>query len=168
MSEELLVRYCSPTLAGLKTANMFSCSFESRGDMLESIRRLNRALGGKGVRVMPLRFRGNRGLIYVYRPEKLSRDLSREGTECILSARGYCDHSAGRCIGHLMRRISEQEEFPHEIGLFLGYPVEDVSGFIEHHAKECKFHDYWKVYGDEAAARKLFRSFRRFQRRNDG
>ena len=99
MSEELLVRYCSPTLAGLKTANMFSCSFESRGDMLESIRRLNRALGGKGVRVMPLRFRGNRGLIYVYRPEKLSRDLSREGTECILSARGYCDHSAGRCIG---------------------------------------------------------------------
>ena len=98
MSEELLVRYCSPTLAGLKTANMFSCSFESRGDMLESIRRLNRALGGKGVRVMPLRFRGNRGLIYVYRPEKLSRDLSREGTECILSTRGYCDHSAGRCI----------------------------------------------------------------------
>ena len=98
MSEELLVRYCSPTLAGLKTANMFSCSFESREDMLESIRRLNRALGGKGVRVMPLRFRGNRGLIYVYRPEKLSRDLSREGTECILSARGYCDHSAGRCI----------------------------------------------------------------------
>ena len=98
MSEELLVRYCSPTLAGLKTANMFSCSFESREDMLESMRRLNRALGCKGVRVMPLKFRGNRGLIYVYRPEKLSRDLTREGTDCILSKRGYCNHSAGRCI----------------------------------------------------------------------
>ena len=125
MSDELLVRHCSPTLAGLKTANMFSCSFENREDMTKSIRKLNRVLGRKGVRVLPLRFSGNQGLIYVYRPEKLSEDLSRNGAGCILSERGYCTDSTGRCIGHLMQRISEQKEFPHEIGLFLGYPVED-------------------------------------------
>ena len=159
MSDELLVRHCSPTLAGLKTANMFSCSFENREDMTKSIRKLNRVLGRKGVRVLPLRFSGNQGLIYVYRPEKLSEDLSRNGAGCILSERGYCTDSTGRCIGHLMQRISEQKEFPHEIGLFLGYPVEDVSGFIRYHAKKSKFHDYWKVYGDEAEARRLFAQF---------
>ena len=142
MSDELLVRHCSPTLAGLKTANMFSCSFENREDMTKSIRKLNRVLGRKGVRVLPLRFSGNQGLIYVYRPEKLSEDLSRNGAGGILSERGYCTDSTGRCIGHLMQRISEQKEFPHEIGLFLS-----------------KFHDYWKVYGDEAEARRLFARF---------
>ena len=33
MSEELLVRHCAPTLAGLKTANLFACRF-SDGDAL--------------------------------------------------------------------------------------------------------------------------------------
>ena len=88
-----------------------------------------------------------------------TEDLSRNGAGCILSERGYCTDSTGRCIGHLMQRISEQKEFPHEIGLFLGYPVEDVSGFIRYHAKKSKFHDYWKVYGDEAEARRLFAQF---------
>lgn len=40
-----------------------------------------------------------------------------------------------RCIVQLMRRISECKEFPHEIGLFLGYPPEDVCGFIEGKSK---------------------------------
>ena len=161
MSDELLVRHCSPTLAGLKTANMFSCSFENREDMTKSIRKLNRVLGKKGVRVLPLRFSGNQGLIYVYRPEKLSEDLSRNGAGCILSERGYCMDSTGRCIGHLMQRISEQKEFPHEIGLFLGYPPEDVRGFMEHQGRNCKCSGCWKVYGDEDRARRRFADYRR-------
>jgi len=52
-------------------------------------------------------------------------------------------------------------EFPHEIGLFLGYPVEDVRGFIEQRGKDCKLSGYWKVYGDEQAARRLFHQFDR-------
>ena len=52
-------------------------------------------------------------------------------------------------------------EFPHEIGLFLGYPPEDVKGFIENHAKNYKFTGYWKVYGDEAEAKKLFDRYRK-------
>jgi len=40
------------------------------------------------------------------------------------------------------------ETFPHEVGLFLGYPVEDVSGFIRHKGMNYKLCGYWKVYGD--------------------
>ncbi len=164
MSGELLVRHCSPTLAGIKTANMFSCSFDSREDMISSIRKLNQALGEKGVRVLPLRFQNNVGLIYVYRPEMLSEDLKRKEAEPLLSERGYNREAPARCLSHLMRRITVQNEFPHEIGLFLGYPPEDVSGFITHHAQDSKFHDYWKVYGDEEQARKRFDSFHRCTR----
>lgn len=34
-------------------------------------------------------------------------------------------------LERLSGRISASEDFPHEIGLFLGYPVDDVTGFIQ-------------------------------------
>ena len=63
MSEELLVRHCSPTLAGMKTGNMFTCSFENEESMKGDVRKLNGLLGKKGLRVLPLRYRNNRALI---------------------------------------------------------------------------------------------------------
>lgn len=72
MSEELLVRHCSPTLAGMKTANMFVCSFTGEAEMRETLRRFNTKLGKKGLRLLPLRFQDNKALIYVYRPAQLS------------------------------------------------------------------------------------------------
>ena len=77
MSEEMLVRHCAPTLAGLKTGNLFSCEFEDEEAMRFSLRRWNRILGKKGLRLLPLRFRENRGLIYVFRPSRLSLDLQQ-------------------------------------------------------------------------------------------
>ena len=48
MSDDYLVRNCAPTLAGLKTGNMFSCPYESREDLLNAIRQLNKRLSAKG------------------------------------------------------------------------------------------------------------------------
>ena len=33
MSEDIIVRHCSPTLAGMKTGNMFSCPFADEDEM---------------------------------------------------------------------------------------------------------------------------------------
>lgn len=60
-----------------------------------------------------------------------------------------------------MKRLGESDEFPHEIGLFLGYPVEDVKGFIENKASCAKCVGYWKVYGDEEKAQKLFNQYKK-------
>ena len=43
-------------------------------------------------------------------------------------------------------------DFPHEVGLFLGYPVWDVKGFIEHKGQQYKLCGYWKVYDDVPGA----------------
>ena len=69
MSEELLIRHCAPTLAGLKTANMFNCRYEDRHALNGAIRAFNKRLGKKGLRLMPIRYGEERALIYVYRPE---------------------------------------------------------------------------------------------------
>ena len=164
MSEEMVVRHCSPTLAGMKTGNMFVCPYSGAEEMRDEIRRWNRQLGKKGLRFLPLRFRNNRALIYVYRPAKLSRDLQHETACRLLSERGYCTGTPDRCVGQLMKRLKESEEFPHEIGLFLGYPPEDVCGFIENRACNCKCVGCWKVYGDEEAARQKFAQYKKCTR----
>lgn len=161
MSEEMLVRHCSPTLAGMKTGNMFNCKFSDNTEMRNCIRLWNRRLVKKGLRVLPLRFRGDQALVYVYRPSKLSLDLQHGAANRILRERGYESAVPERCIIELMRRLGENEDFPHEIGLFLGYPPEDVQGFIENRSADCKCVGCWKVYGDAAAAQKLFAKYKK-------
>ena len=161
MSEEILVQHCSPTLAGMKTGNLFGCSFDSPAEMRSCVRCWNRTLTGKGLRILPLRFRDGRALIYVYRPSRLSADLCRRETCQILRECGYDEGSPERQIVRLVGRLAEGEEFPHEIGLFLGYPPEDVRGFMENKAGGCKCAGYWKVYGDEKAAKRLFAKYKK-------
>lgn len=161
MSDELLVRHCSPTLAGVKTGNMFSCAYESLETLRETIRGLNRKLAKKGLRILPLRIAEKTALIYVYRPSKLKEDFSCEEAMLLLKRYGYTCDMPGKCIVKLRERLQKQEEFPHEIGLFLGYPPEDVLGFIENRARDAKCVGNWKVYGDEEAAKKRFAQYKR-------
>lgn len=161
MSEEMLLRHCSPTLAGMKTGNLFSCSFSDGNELKESVRRWNRRLNPKGVRVLPMNFHNGRALIYVYRPSKLTADLRQNLAGEILRERGYCPERTDCCVAHLVKRLGEYEEFPHEIGLFLGYPPEDVCGFIENRAESCKCVGCWKVYGDAETAQKTFAKFKK-------
>ena len=160
MSAEMIVRNCSPTLAGMKAGNIFSCAFANEQAMKESIRAWNRVLVKKGLRVLSLRYKDGRALIYIYRVSRLVRDLSREEVMEILRENGYDCRSAERCIVQLIQRLRQDEDFPHEIGLFLGYPPEDVKGFIQNEAGGCKLCGYWKVYGDVEAATELFRQYR--------
>ncbi len=132
MSEEAVILHGAPTLAGIKTGSLFRCAYESADAMRTSLREWNRRFSEKGLRVIPLSFENNKALLYLYRPSKLNRDLSDHAASKILSDCGYCDGSPARCISCLAKRIQNCDNFPHEIGLFLGYPPEDVRGFIEH------------------------------------
>ncbi len=160
MSEELVIRHCAPTLAGIKTGSLFRCPYSSVMALREEICRLNCLLRGKGLCILPLRIEEKDVLIYVYRPNVLKQDLfCREASE-ILQKEGYSCHTAGMCIQRLMKRLEQSRDFPHEIGLFLGYPPEDVRGFMEQGAENCKLIGAWKVYGDEEAAKKLFARYK--------
>lgn len=161
MSEEAIVRHCSPTLAGMKTGSIFNCSYTDETEMRNNIRKWNQLLVKKGMRIIPLRFQNNRALIYVYRPSRLLRDLQDDIACKLLQEKGYGLDTPERCILQLIKKLQEDEEFPHEIGLFLGYPPEDVYGFIENRANGCKCVGCWKVYGDVEAAQKLFAKYKK-------
>lgn len=48
------------------------------------------------------------------------------------------------CIDHLKKRLFTHDGFPHEIGAFLGYPLEDVRGFINIKDVNVNIADYGK------------------------
>ena len=131
MPEQFLIDHCSPTLAGLKTANMFPVSLDEEQDIYDEVRKLNRMLHEKGIRIVVLRRTEKNALLYVYRPDYLDRDLGCPLARKILENRGYCCGSSGRCIVQLIRHMAEDGKFPHEVGLFLGYPPEDVRCFMQ-------------------------------------
>ena len=164
MSEDYLILHCAPTLAGIKTANLFTCPCGDRTELLDSVRQINKKLHSKGLRVLPLRFSERKALIYTYRPRKLSADLSDSAAAEILQQKGYDTVCCDKCIAQLAQRLRQQMDFPHEIGLFLGYPPEDVCGFMENNACNCKCVGCWKVYGDEESAKKKFAQYEKCTR----
>ncbi|MDD3192751.1 MAG: DUF3793 family protein [Oscillospiraceae bacterium] len=160
----MIIEQCSPTLAGLKTANLFPCKYSSREKLWAEIRRFNANYARKGIRMIPVKTKGNHALIYLYRPKKLEADMQNEISLQILLRFGYRGDNPSSRIAELVRRFKENDEFPHEIGLFLGYPPEDVRGFIEHRNEGCKCVGCWKVYGDEQYARKCFENYKKCTR----
>ncbi len=161
MSDEIVISNCSPTLASLKTANLFGCRFSGRDELLSCMKRYNAKLVPKGLRMIPLKFENGRALIYIYRPDRLKRDLNDKCAERILSERNYPVKNMELCIATLRKRLSGSSLFPHEIGLFLGYPPKDVDGFIKHGGKGEKCTGTWKVYGDKNEAENSFRKYKK-------
>lgn len=156
MSYELIIEQCSPTLAGIKTGSLFSVPNEDKKEFKENIKRLNSVLVPRGLRLIPVKQLKNRVLIYLYRPNRLKRDLENSLAENILLQKNYPTDNADRCVAELIKRLKSGEDFPHEVGLFLGYPAEDVNGFIKYGAKNAKYNGVWRVYGDCETAKKKF------------
>lgn len=161
MPEECVINHCSPTLAGLKTANMFSVRPEPGERIVEEVKKLNRLLREKGLRIVILRQMNQRVLLYLYRPDYLDRDLASPEAIEILEAKGYRCGSSGSCIAQLMRHMAKDKEFPHEVGLFLGYPPEDVRSFMKDSRSGVKCAGCWKAYGNEEEAKKTFAKYRK-------
>ena len=101
--------------------------------------------------ILPLRWRDRKVLLYLYRPKLLERDLRDPLSRKLLSECGYECEGANACLAKLISRMRTEEGFPHEVGLFLGYPPADVDGFM-HRKNGCKLCGLWKVYDDVQGA----------------
>ncbi len=161
MPDSIIIENCSPTLAGIKTGNIFTIDRSLISDIKEELSELNQCFVDKGLRAIPLKITDKTILIYLYRPEKLKADLSCEEAKAILQKKGYGCDSIESDIVHLIHHIHNDGSFPHEIGLFLGYPPIDVKGFMEDTRKGVKCVGYWKVYGDKEKAEKTFSSYKK-------
>lgn len=161
---EKLVQHSAPTLLGIKCASLFSLSSQEF-DLPHHAAIFNRRAGVKGLRCRILCQCKNRILLLVFRESLLARRLQEPWAAALLHHLGYEPEKGIQiCLEKLASRIAESSEFPHEIGIFLGYPKEDVLGFIANKGANCKLCGCWKVYGNIGIARQMFARYRKCHR----
>ncbi len=154
--EKVLAFHCGPSLAGIKTANLAAFSTEEYPDFLDLLQEYAAVFQKKGVRLTLLR-QSPRYLLLVYRESLLRERLDHPPVQELLVREGYpLGEPLEAILAHLQARMAKGKDFPHEIGLFLGYPVEDVEGFRLHKGENYKFCGYWKVYSNVEQARHRF------------
>lgn len=153
----LLAFHAGATLRGIKAGNLLRIGKACFARMQDEYARIRQALERRGVYMHVLRKSEKSVLLYVYRPRLLDAHLSQAAARKILSSLGYTQENR---LERLAQRLSE-DAFPHEIGLFLHYPPEDVIGFMTHRGANCKYCGYWKVYGDVAQAKEQFAAYAR-------
>lgn len=159
--ESKLIQYCSPTLASLKSANLFTVVTQDIGYLNKEVKRLNVLLAERGIKITVLLVRDSSVLVYVYRENVLKHQLAAEKVGDFLAEFGYDNVSVDYAIEKLKDRIFSQDNFPHEIGVFLDYPLDDIKAFIDNKGKNFRHCGYWKVYSNFEESLQKFADFDR-------
>lgn len=157
--ESMLTCFAAPVIQGVKCAKLLNL-IRRGSDLAPSWKLVGEELLAKfSLEAVTVPSRGEGLLLFIYDRELLTRALEASAAVSILNGLGYpVRGTLDDRIAHLIEKF--KSSLPHEVGLFLGYPPEDVKGFIMDGGRGSKLSGYWKVYGDEAEARKIFSRYR--------
>lgn len=104
-----------------------------------------------------------RHLVMVYRAKELEEHLRSKEVSDYLREFGYRRDDFISNLIRLHQRMNgfynKMKEFPHEVGVFLGYPICDIKGFLENKGERYLHSGYWKIYGNLEETRKKFLSY---------
>lgn len=104
---------------------------------------------------MPIKQYNDREFILIYDKTSITNILKCQEIRSLLKTYGYTDlDNIDFVLNHLYRRL-KSNNFPHEVGVFLGIPLHDVEGFIKR-SKPCLLSGYWKVYSESNYAKEIF------------
>lgn len=155
--ETQLALQCAPLITGLKVSNLLIIS---KGNE-EVVKRILNRTGISYYRLIQTR---TKTTFLLFRRNELEEFLADENVRNVLMKAGYKSLQIDKILRTFSLRyeayIQGDKSFPHEMGLLLGYPVEDVVGFVENNGKNFLYSGYWKVYENQKAKVKLFDKFK--------
>ena len=148
-----LALQCAPLITGLKISNLLTIS-------PEGFTQVGRIVEGSVLSLYPLLETEEKMVILLYREDRLEKYLKMPQVKKLLREAGYESDRLEDILPVFCDRYETYTErgkpFPHELGLLLGYPPEDVEGFIRHQGKNSLCTGYWKVYADVPAKKHIF------------
>ena len=151
-----LALQCAPLIVGLKMSNLLIIE----SDNLYEVRQI---LKDSCISCFTLSKTERRSMFLLYNEEKLTAYLSENDVKKFLAECGYTEAALVEILPAFQLRyqkyVSGKGEFPHEMGVLLGYPIEDVEGFIENEGENFLYTGYWKVYANLSVKIQLFRKF---------
>lgn len=147
---------CAPLIAGLKIANLLIVADHNEKAVREILSQCH-------VCCYRLTKMKNKTTYLLFRRHSLEGFLGELPVQELLRKDGYTCFKFGALLRRFQLRYTAYTEgkslFPHEMGLFLGYPVEDVRGFTENDGKNFLCSGYWKVYDKPEEKQQLFDKF---------
>lgn len=151
-----IIFQCAPFLKGMKAACMLNVETGYCRD-------LENVLWGTDMDHKILSENKGKCLVFLYRKNELSAFLEKNEVRDFLRHYGYDCQDLEIMLARLSARVRDHacrnQSFPHEIGVFLDYPVEDVRCFIEQGGKGEVMSGYWKVYHDPGKAQLTFQAY---------
>ncbi len=155
--DRILGRNCAPTFKGIKAASLISLPVSSYDECKCWLEQYIPAMCQHGIKYIVLAIEARHILVLIYNEKQLELILAHSKARHILAQYGYPQNGGLKALlMHLKSRCRASDEFPHEIGLFLDYPPDDVQGFIIHKGSNFRYAGYWKIYVNEAATRAFF------------
>lgn len=164
--EKKFLQHASPTLADIKPSNFFTIKHKhpvDKEEQLKALATLFHQLKPLHIHSMVLRHTAQQTQILLYRPKQIQKLLACPSCQDILRAYGYPLQHEKAALTHLKLRLHSEKEFPHEIGIFLGYPPHDVENFIQalqgsNRSAVCI--GSWKAYEKKEQALRCFRRYK--------
>lgn len=154
--ENQLALQCAPLLMGIKISNILIVDRENYNRVIKMFQRT-------GISCYLLCEAEQRITFLLYQEEELMQYLKEKKVWKAMRKFGYNRQDITDILEKIAVRyvsyMRKDSEFPHELGLVLGYPVEDVLGFIEQGGKNYLCSGYWKVYGNVEEAVKTFEAY---------
>lgn len=154
--ETQLALQCAPLLTGIKISNILIIQ-------KASAKKVGELLKDTCISYFKLYESGEKTTLLLYKEQELLDYLAQTEVQNLMRRFGHQKMDLQDIVKLLRERyeayMKKEAEFPHELGLMLGYPVEDVTGFIEHNGKNYLYSGYWKVYKNPIAKRQLFKEY---------
>jgi len=148
-----VVTQCAPVLKGVKISNLITMK-------PGGWRKIRAYLKKSRIICIPLYADAEKEVLFLYRYEQLERHLKNREVREFLRGCGYESFEVASVLVRLRRRYrlyaGISKEFPHELGVLLGYPVGDVQGFIDNRGENSLTSRYWKVYQNPKEAERIF------------
>lgn len=145
----------APTVCGKKPSSLLA--FNSGGKNLLALwRQYGKDVSDSfNVKCFILKEQQGSITVLLYREKMLDACIKAKHNKSFLQRMGYNDSDTlEQKLYQLKKRFEDM--CPHEVGIFLGIPLEDVEGFIKHKGKACLMCRYWKVYQNVRRAELLF------------
>lgn len=111
------------------------------------------------IKYINLRECENALIILIYDTKELSNYIFKKENKSFLTKLGYSDENDLNVYLKILKRRYEEFNCPHELGVFLGYPLDDVKDFMNCSSKKCLACGYWRVYNDYNTAKEIFNTY---------
>lgn len=148
-------------MVGIKASCLVAFKYKDHDDLSAEVVAIQAKLKEVGIEIKVIFDNGERMLVMVYREKMLSRVLAQAEARLFLAQYGYrYGADINDMLAYLGSRFNSADDFPHEVGVFLGYPLADIKGFIKNPAG-YKYCGVWKVYSNVEECKKLFMIYKK-------